>query len=93
MKMKLLTADGTTEIGNWPENLERPLARGFVVRRNGRRQDDSFCPSAVAQTQVGSRATSLLSLRATMRQEVRKEFWITTVLWVASWGAVALLFV
>ena len=84
MKMKLMTAYGTADIGTWLGQPERDAAQRL-------RESQNALP--VGKTQVRSPAASLLTLQTEMRQNARKEFWIAVVLWAASWGAVALLFV
>ena len=84
MKMKLMTAYGTADIGTWLRQPERDAAQRLRESQNA---------PAVGKTQVRSPAASLLTLQTEMRQNARKEFWIAVVLWAASWGAVALLFV
>ena len=89
--MKVMTAYGAAEIGNWVERLERDVAQGHERTKDSRRQHGGLHTCAAAGAQAGSPGTSLLSLQTEMRQDAKKEFWIIAVLWAVSWGAVSLL--
>ena len=91
MKMKLLTAYGTAEIGSWLERPERDVSQGFEGITNSRRQNERLRTGTAAKRQGDSPGTSLLSLQTELRQDAKKELWIAAILWAASWGAVALL--
>jgi len=69
MKMKLMTAYGTADIGPWLGQPERDAAQRLRESQNA---------STVGKTQVRSPAASLLTLQTEMRENARKEFWIST---------------